>query len=89
MQIRIQHADGREECVTLDASQTLRFGSRRSADVVLQGAGSSRSTLAFSGITRRSPPSRRSWPGKFASMAAASEEPCCGMAIASRWERPC
>ncbi len=39
MQIRIQHADGREECVTLDASQTLRFGSRRSADVVLQGAG--------------------------------------------------
>ncbi len=39
MQIRIQHADGREECVTLDVSQTLRFGSRRSADVVLQGEG--------------------------------------------------
>ena len=39
MQIRIQHQDGREECITLDASQTLRFGTRRSADVVLQGAG--------------------------------------------------
>ncbi len=39
MQIRIQHQDGREERITLDASQTLRFGTRRSADVVLQGAG--------------------------------------------------
>ena len=39
MQIRIQHQDGREESLTLDASQTLRFGTRRSAEVVLQGAG--------------------------------------------------
>jgi predicted component of type VI protein secretion system len=39
MQIRIQHQDGREECITLDASRTLRFGTRRSADVVLHGAG--------------------------------------------------
>ena len=39
MQIRIQYQDGREECRTLDASQTLRFGTRRSAEVVLQGAG--------------------------------------------------
>ena len=39
MRIHIQYPDGREEYVTLEDSRTLRCGTRRSADVVLQGAG--------------------------------------------------
>ncbi len=39
MQVRVQYTDGREQVILLDAHRTLRFGTRRSADVQLEGGG--------------------------------------------------
>ncbi len=39
MQVRVQYTDGREHIILLDAHRTLRFGTRRSADVQLEGGG--------------------------------------------------
>lgn len=39
MQLRIQYTDGREQFIPCDPHRTLRFGTRRSADVQLEGGG--------------------------------------------------